>query len=251
MSQKTQYPQIADFCRAHGYQHFELKTIMFDMDGVLFNSMPNHARAWHRAMEYFGLDLPEDEAYLHEGRTGFGTINIVTQRQFGRSADEAECDKIYKKKSEYFNEYPTAERMTGALETVKAVKEAGVIPTIVTGSGTASLLGRIEQNFPSLFHHEWMVAARDVKYGKPNPEPYLMGMQKAGGLTTRQTMVVENAPLGVEAGVAAGCFVIAVNTGPLPDSVLLDQGANLLFHSMTELSNNIASIIYEANHLNL
>ena len=64
MSQKPQYPQIADFCRAHGYQHFELKTIMFDMDGVLFNSMPNHARAWHRAMEYFGLDLPEDEAYF-------------------------------------------------------------------------------------------------------------------------------------------------------------------------------------------
>jgi beta-phosphoglucomutase-like phosphatase (HAD superfamily) len=96
-----------------------------------------------------------------------------------------------------------------------------------------------------------MVAARDVKYGKPNPEPYLMGMQKAGGLTPRQTMVVENAPLGVEAGVAAGCFVIAVNTGPLPDSVLLDQGANLLFHSMTDLSENIASIIYEANHLNL
>ena len=140
--------------------------------------------------------------------------------------------------------------MKGAYETVKAVKTSGVTPTIVTGSGTVSLLERIEQNFPTLFHHEWMVAARDVKYGKPNPEPYLMGMQKAGCLQPYQTMVIENAPLGVEAGVAAGCFVIAVNTGPLPDSVLLDQGANLLFHSMTELSENIAAIIYEANNLN-
>lgn len=242
---------LTDFCQAHNYPRFELKTIMFDMDGVLFNSMPNHARAWHRAMAFYGLDLPEDEAYMHEGRTGFGTINIVTQRQFGRSADQAECDKIYQKKSEFFNEYPTAERMTGAYETVKAVKEAGVTPTIVTGSGTASLLGRIEQNYPDLFCHEWMVAARDVKYGKPNPEPYLMGMQKAGRLKPYQTMVVENAPLGVQAGVAAGCFVIAVNTGPLPDSVLLDQGANLLFHSMTELSEHISEIIHEANHLNI
>jgi len=242
---------LTDFCQAHNYPRFELKTIMFDMDGVLFNSMPNHARAWHRAMAFYGLDLPEDEAYMHEGRTGFGTINIVTQRQFGRSADQAECDKIYQKKSEFFNEYPTAERMTGAYETVKTVKKAGVTPTIVTGSGTASLLGRIEQNYPDLFHHEWMVAARDVKYGKPNPEPYLMGMQKAGRLKPYQTMVVENAPLGVQAGVAAGCFVIAVNTGPLPDSVLLDQGANLLFHSMTELSEHISDIIHEANHLNI
>jgi hypothetical protein len=34
--------------------------------------------------------------------------------------------------------------------------------------------------------------------------------------------------------VAAGVFTIAVNTGPLPDEVLLNQGANLLFHSMQE-----------------
>ena len=251
MTHTPTYPQLTAFCQDHDYKNFELRTIMFDMDGVLFNSMPNHARAWHRAMAFYGLDLPEDEAYLHEGRTGFGTINIVTQRQLGRSADHAECDKIYQKKSEFFNEYPTAGRMPGAYETVKAVKDSGVTPIIVTGSGTISLLERIEQNFPSLFHHEWMVAARDVKYGKPNPEPYLMGMQKAGQLKPYQTMVIENAPLGVQAGVAAGCFVIAVNTGPLPDSVLLDQGANLLFHSMTELSEHISAIIYEANHLNL
>ena len=224
---------------------------MFDMDGVLFNSMPNHARAWHEAMDFYGLNLPQDEAYMHEGRTGFGTINIVTQRQLGRSADQAECDEIYKKKSKIFNQLPRPERMQGAYEVVKAVKEAGVTPTIVTGSGSTTLLDRIEQNYPSLFKHEWMVAARDVKFGKPNPEPYLMGMQRAGYLQPWQTMVVENAPLGVQAAVAAGCFTIAVNTGPLPDSVLLSQGANLLFHSMTELSNNITTIIHEANHLHL
>ena len=239
---------LKDFAQKNGFTQFDMKTIMFDMDGVLFNSMPNHARSWHKAMEFFGLDLPEDEAYMHEGRTGASTINIVTQRQLGRSADAAECEKIYKKKSELFNLCPEAKRMDGAFETVTAAKAAGITPTIVTGSGTASLLSRIEQNFPGLFRREWMVAAKDVKIGKPNPEPYLMGMKKAGRLTPQQTMVVENAPLGVQAGVAAGCFTIAVNTGPLPDSALTDQGANLLFHSMTELSQYIADIIHEANH---
>ena len=46
--------------------------------------------------------------------------------------------------------------------------------------------------------------------------------------------MVENAPLGVQAGVAAGVFTIAVNTGPLPDDALLSQGGNLLFHTMQE-----------------
>ena len=60
------------------------------------------------------------------------------------------------------------------------------------------------------------------------------------------SMVVENAPLGIEAGSAAGCFVIAVNTGPLNDDVLLDAGADILFHSMTELGENILTLISES-----
>ena len=242
---------LRTYCKAHGYERMQLKTIMFDMDGVLFDSMPNHAWAWHQAMAFYGLDLPEAEAFMHEGRTGAGTINIVTQRQFGRSAGAEECELIYKKKSEYFNQRPEAQRMPGAYETVCAVKACGLTPTIVTGSGTTNLLRRIEENYPTLFRHEWMVAARDVTIGKPNPEPYLMGMKKAGGISPQQTMVVENAPLGVQAGVTAGCFVIAVNTGPLPDSALTDEGAHLLFHSMKELSENITDVIYEANHLDM
>lgn len=80
-----------------------------------------------------------------------------------------------------------------------------------------------------------MVTAFDVKYGKPNPEPYLMALQKAG-IQANEAIVVENAPLGVHAGVAAEIFTIAVNTGPLPDAALLDEGANLLFHSMQEFN---------------
>ena len=84
-----------------------------------------------------------------------------------------------------------------------------------------------------------MVTAYDVKYGKPHPEPYLMGLQKAG-VATNEAIVIENAPMGVEAGVAAGIFTIAVNTGPLPDQVLLDRGANLLFPDMATLATFIA-----------
>jgi beta-phosphoglucomutase-like phosphatase (HAD superfamily) len=87
-----------------------------------------------------------------------------------------------------------------------------------------------------------MVTAFDVKYGKPNPEPYLMGMQK-GNLRPEECIVVENAPLGVQAAKAAGIFTIAVNTGPLPDKVLLDEGADLLFPSMQALCDGWEQLI--------
>ena len=88
-----------------------------------------------------------------------------------------------------------------------------------------------------MFHRELMVTAFDVKYGKPHPEPYLMALQK-GGVKPNEAIVVENAPMGVQAGVAAGIFTVAVNTGPIDGQVLLDAGANVLFPSMQAFCDN-------------
>lgn len=59
-----------------------------------------------------------------------------------------------------------------------------------------------------------------------------MGLRKAGDLKPWEALVVENAPLGIRAGVAAKIFTIALNTGPLSDQTLLDAGADLLFPSV-------------------
>ena len=226
---------INNYLQKQGFGDINLKAVLFDMDGVLFNSMPNHAEAWHKTMAKFGFTLSREEAYMHEGRTGAGTINIVSLRERGHEATEEEIKQIYQAKSELFNQYPLAERMPGALEVLTKIKEAGLTPMVVTGSGQTSLLDRLNKNFPGIFQKELMVTAFDIKFGKPNPDPYLMALEK-GGLKPNEAIVIENAPLGVQAGVAAGIFTIAVNTGPLPDKVLLDAGANLLFHSMPEFN---------------
>ena len=212
-----------------------LRAVLFDMDGVLYNSMPYHAKAWNRAMAQFGYDLPEEEVYMHEGRTGASTINLVSKRQHGVEESEERIQEIYKVKSDLFNEYPPAEPMPGALSLLRQLKEQGLMILIVTGSGQLSLLDKLNHHYPDIFRRELMVTAFDVKHGKPHPEPYLMGMQK-GGLRPEECIVVENAPLGVRAAKAAGIFTVAVNTGPLPDSVLTDEGADALFPSMQALS---------------
>lgn len=225
---------INNYLQSHGYNTINLKAVLFDMDGVLFNSMPNHAESWHKVMLRFGFGLSRDEAYMHEGRTGASTINIVSRRERGHDATEEEIKAIYQAKTEEFNKCPMAERMPGAYEVLTKIKEEGLIPMVVTGSGQTSLLDRLNHNFPGIFQANLMVTAFDVKYGKPNPEPYLMALKK-GGLKADEAVVIENAPLGVEAGHKAGIFTIAVNTGPLDGQVLLDSGADLLFPSMQAL----------------
>ena len=226
---------IIKYTKAQGYDSLRLRAVLFDMDGVLYNSMPYHAKAWHRAMAQFGYDLPEDEVYMHEGRTGHSTINLVSRRQHGVEVSDERVSEIYKVKSDLFNEFPPAEPMPGALSLLRQLKEQGLKILIVTGSGQCSLLDKLNHDYPDIFRRELMVTAFDVKHGKPHPEPYLMGMQK-GGLRPDECIVVENAPLGVRAAKAAGIFTIAVNTGPLPDGALLDEGADLLYPSMQTLS---------------
>ena len=226
--------ELKKYLSKYGFEALDLKAVLFDMDGVLFNSMPYHADAWHKVMERRGLHLSREEAYMHEGRTGGGTIDLLAQRDWGRRATEEEKQTIYKAKSDVFSRCPEAPRMPGAYELLKKVKADGFTPMVVTGSGQVSLIDRLNHNFPSVFRRDLMVTSFDVKYGKPNPEPYLMGLQKAG-IQPWEGLVVENAPLGVQAGVSAGIFTIAVNTGPLPDKVLIDAGADLLFPSMQSL----------------
>lgn len=97
---------VTRYLQSHGYSQIQLKSVLFDMDGVLFNSMPYHADAWHKVMERHGLHLSREEAYLHEGRTGAATINIVYQRQYGKDATPEMIESIYAEKSAEFNSNP-------------------------------------------------------------------------------------------------------------------------------------------------
>lgn len=228
---------VDQYLTKHGFEAFSPKAVLFDMDGVLFDSMPNHATSWARVCTEFGLAMSTEEAYMHEGRTGSATINILAQRHWHRDATPEEIDQIYQEKCRLFNACPEAPKMPGAEELLKKVKAAGLKIVVVTGSGQRSLLDRLEQNYPGVFSPDLIVSSKDVVHGKPHPEPYLMGLEKAG-VNPWEAIVVENAPLGVRAAVAAKVFTVAVNTGPLPECALLDEGANMLFPSMQALSDN-------------
>lgn len=226
----------------------KIKAIFFDMDGVLFDSMPNHAKAWIYAFAQVGISFDAYGAYMREGMTGSGTINEVFQLQLGRKATEEECKQIYKIKSDYFETLGPATPMPYAKEVLQTVKDAGLDIYIVTGSGQQSLLNTLNRFFPGFFQKEKMVTAFDVKKGKPDPEPYLMALEK-GNYDPDEAIVVENAPLGVRSAVGAGIYTIAVNTGILKGSELTDNGADMLFADMKSLLLDMPEIIESASNL--
>ena len=225
---------IENYKQLQGHKALQLRAVLFDMDGVLFDSMPYHADAWSRVMTDAGFNFSREDVYMNEGRTGADTINTASIAQFGKPATTELIEKLCKEKCKIFDTYPPTPRMQGAVELVEKVKASGLVPMIVTGSGTPTLLDRIQSNFPGLFNENHIISSFNVKRGKPYPDPYLLALER-GGLKPNEAIVVENAPLGVQAGVAAGLFTIAANTGPLKENVLTGAGASLVYSSIQSL----------------
>ncbi len=222
---------IQAYLRRTGFSTFEPKAFLFDMDGVLYDSMPFHAVAWKSALKNVGVDFDEYHVYLNEGRTGKSTVNEAFLKQLGREASDAEIQRIYADKSEIFQRISKTVPMPFADKVLDYLKQIDKKIVLVTGSGQKSLLAKLNDSYPGIFSMENMVTSFDVKYGKPNPEPYLMGLQKASVLPN-EAIVVENAPLGVRAGVSANIFTIALNTGILKDEDLKNAGADVVLPSM-------------------
>lgn len=212
------------------------RAYFFDMDGVLFNSMPHHAIAWEEVMKEHDLSFTAYDCYLNEGRTGESVIREAMWKARNRDATPDEIKQIYTEKSERFNLLAQQAGGTvvidGVAEVLRYVQSTGSQIWVVTGSGMRSLLDNLNNALPPVFQRDKMITAFDVTHGKPDPEPYLKAWERSG-LKKEQCFVIENAPLGIRSGKAAGLTVYAVNTGILTREDLAQ--ADQVFDSMAEL----------------
>ncbi len=211
-----------------------MQAFFFDMDGVLFDSMPNHAAAWEELMSQYGLEFTARDTYLQEGRTGESVITECYFKKYGKKPTKAYIEELYAEKTRLFEEKGDVRAITGVAEVLQYLHKQGKQIWIVTGSGQLSLFDRLQEFFPDIFVRERMITAFDVKHGKPHPEPYQTAWERSGVLLS-EACVIENAPLGVRSAKAAGLFTIAVNTGILTKDDLTREGADLVFDDMQQL----------------
>ena len=219
-----------------------IKAALIDMDGVLYDSMKYHTLAWKQMMEENGIECTRDEFYLYEGMTGAATIDLIWQREFGHPCDPERRAALYDYKTRIFKKIGGNEPMPGADRMLRTLCDRGIKCVLVTGSGQASLIDNIRKDYPGVFEEGMMVTAHDVTKGKPDPEPYLRGLAKAG-VGAEEAIVIENAPLGVRAGVAAGIRTMAVCTGPIPKKNFEDENAWGIFPSMNEFADMLTLAI--------
>ncbi|SFE99727.1 HAD family hydrolase [Thermophagus xiamenensis] len=214
------------------HQPGNTRVIIFDMDGVLYDSMKYHADTWVAAFKKYGFDFPRIEAYTNEGSTGDFTIKKAIRELAGRDATPQEIEGIYAEKTHLMNSLKPAPMIPGMQSLIRTLRSRGLQIMVVTGSRQPALLDRLKHDYGVEKHQ--MITGWDVKRGKPDPEPYEMALKK-GGFHPDEAIVIENAPLGIQSAVAAGIYTLAINTGPLSEDILSEAGAAKVFSTTEEL----------------
>ena len=199
---------------------------LFDLDGVLGDSMPQHHLAYVQVLEPLGLDVPQHEVFAREGMNAWGVVMDLAREQ-GIPMTEDQARALGAQKQAAFRAMGSAPLMPGAWDVVGAMRAAGLQLAVVTGTNHDNarfILRDLAARF------EAIVAEGDYARHKPDPEPYLVGAAKLG-VPPGRCAVVENAPNGVKAAKAAGmaCVGLASTLGP---QVLAEAGADAVVRSL-------------------
>ncbi|VVB89953.1 Phosphoglycolate phosphatase [uncultured archaeon] len=182
-----------------------MKAIIFDMDGVLVDSMPYHAAAWIKAFADVGIRIERNDIYELEGSNHRQTVDIMFRR-FGRVPTDKDVNEISSKKIWIFNRIQHVIPFDGMKELLAELAPVYRL-AVVSGSNHNTVHELMDSFFSSVF--EVIIDGDDVKKSKPDPEPYLMAVEKLG-LPKEECIVIENAPLGIRSAKSAEVRCIAV-----------------------------------------
>lgn len=173
------------------------KGILFDMDGVLISSIGSVVRCWRRWAEIY--NVPNAETY--EVPHGTRAIDIVKMLRPDIDPQEG-LQVIEDMEIEDLADLNVLPGVRVLLESLPPERWA-----IVTSATRRLLLGRLKA--AGLPIPSRIISGDMVERGKPDPEPYMRGAELLG-FRPEECVVIEDAPSGVGAGIAANCHVLAV-----------------------------------------
>lgn len=191
--------------------------LFFDLDGVILDSMPYHAKAWIEAFSYFGLKFEEIEIYLHEGAIELDTAKDMFLKKGINPTPEffKKIFKIQKEifKTKYANLVKPFPEVPDLLENLKKEKKKMALVT----SSHSEIFNEV---FPKKLipYFSVIITGDKVERRKPNPDPYLKALE-IFKIKNEEALVVENSPAGIMSAKNANIFCIGITT-TLPENHL-------------------------------
>jgi HAD superfamily hydrolase (TIGR01509 family) len=187
-------------------------TLIFDFDGTLVDTEPNHYEAFVKALEEIGINYVSYEDHL-KIYTGTGSKFIFAKELEKNNKDADLLEALIKRKGEFYKsslEENTPKQIDGAAAFLSKAKNMGFKIGLVSGGGLKDIKHVMEKaGIPDVFE---VYVTQDDKYKpKPDPEGFILAVDKLKS-TSDKSIVFEDALNGVKAALAADIKPIALTT---------------------------------------
>jgi beta-phosphoglucomutase len=203
--------------------------VIFDMDGVLADTGSIHYESWVKMATEIGIEFTREifeETFGQQSPT-------ITRKLVGPEVDENLVEKWASLKEQYYREMVREKLvpLPGVIRIIKKLKSEG-FRLAVGSSGPPENVELLlsQMKIKSLF--DVIITAVDVKKGKPEPEVFL-NVAKKLNINPHNCIVIEDAPVGLEAAKSAGMISIALTTTHNKTELI---GAHLTIKDLTEIS---------------
>ena len=190
-----------------------MNTILFDMDGTLFDTEKHYQWAWRKAIADAGYEL--DASEVLKLRSLGAPYNVAQfQEWFGEEVDYRAIrqERVDLMKDMLAHEIPLKP------QTLEKLRQMGYSMAVVTATAQEQAVSNLKlAGLLPFFDH--VISASMVKRGKPAPDVYLYACEVLG-VQPENCYAVEDSPNGVMSAHAAGCRTIMIPDLSQPDAEL-------------------------------
>ena len=206
----------------------KIKYILFDMDGVLIDSMGCHINSLIKAFNKYKVPVTKTDFENLAGVSFKDSIQTLAEK-YSVDLDEKQRKELFEYKVKLFNESFELRAYAGVIEGVNELKSRGIKLALVTGSNKRFTNSVVQELFKEIF--DVIVTNDDVIKGKPAPDGYEKARADMGA-QSQECVVVEDAIMGLRAGKAAKIRVIGITTTMKRDDL---KEADLVVNDHKEL----------------
>jgi len=205
-----------------------LKGVIFDMDGVVVNTVPLHFKAWKKMFSEYGRKFTFKDYELKVD----GIPRISGARAILPELSEERLKKAASKKQKYLLEFLKKEGVKVHLDAIYLIKnlKKNKIKRVIISSSKNCLYILKKAKINKLF--DVIITGNNIKKGKPHPDIFLLAAKRAG-LKTKECVVIEDAVLGIIAAKRAKMKTVGIDRYGKPARL---KQANLTVNNLKKLT---------------
>jgi HAD superfamily hydrolase (TIGR01509 family) len=209
----------------------EIEAILFDMDGVLVDSIPSHIKAWNSALSENNLPALDRKTYLSMlGRTNFDMITRYLDLH-NKSLPLPLKKNIIDTKERFFRYIIKEEIKTapGVIKWLDFFKKKQIRCSVASSGEMANIAVILEMLHISDYFTS-IISGAHLPAGKPNPMVFMLAAASLG-VKPDKCMVIEDAPAGIQAAKSANMLCCALATTFSSDEL---KKADLLLENLAQ-----------------